>query len=367
MRLITHQLRNRGLDEHAIQLTLKSVATTTAKVYDGKWDAFREWCKDNNLMPTRASSTDIANFLSYLVQEYNCAPSTLDGYRAAIASVYKHIDRAQVCQDPLLTQMTTGVRISHPPPPPVPKWSLPLVLWSLSRAPYEPIERCSFTHLTHKAVFLVLLGTACRRSELHALDRTRLQHREEWEWVDLLPTPGFRAKFQARSNEPERDRHWHLRALPQTQVTSSRDKAKCPVRALRQYLLISDTKRQGTTKLFIPISGGKNEIRANTITSWIKKVIIHAYGVATPRIMAKLQVPNTEPNLFRATHEGRALGPSYSFASSHPALQDVLRSCYWKRHNTFIKHYLKDVTVTQQNGVFTLAEHVLPGAPSSSA
>ena len=357
---------SQGLDDRDIGLAMRSVSNATNAIYDAKWNTFRLWCSQNSIVAARASVGQISNFLTYLVTVKKRAPSTLDGYRAAIASVYRHTGRTAVVEDPVLTQICKGVRVSRPPPKSVPKWSLPLVLWSLSRAPYEPLEQCDFDHLTYKTVFLVLLGTACRRSELHALDRTRPQHHKDWEWVDLLPTPGFKAKFQSRSHDSDRDRHWHLKALPAGPM-STKDRAKCPVRALRQYLRRSDKKRRGTTKLFIPIANDKNDITANTITSWVKKVILRAYKDATPAILKKLEVPVTEPNLFRPAHELRALGPSYSFASSHPALQDVLRSGYWKRPGTFIRHYLKDVQVQTQSGLFMLAEHVLPGAPSTSS
>lgn len=365
MRVIKHQLTSQGLDQGAIDLAMRSVSNSTKAVYDAKWEIFRLWCREQGVMATRASVGQISNFLSYLATTKGRAPSTLDGYRAAIASVYRHIGRAADIDHPILTQICKGVRVSRPPIPQVPKWNLPLVLWSLSRPPYEPLDTCDFDHLTYKTVFLVLLGTACRRSELHALDRTRLQHHTGWEWVDLLPTPGFKAKFQARGHDPDRDRHWHLKALP-SGATSAKDRAKCPVRALRQYLKRSDRKRRGTTKLFIPIANDKDDITANTITSWVKKVILQAYRSATPEVLKRFGVSQTEPNLFRPAHEIRALGPSYSFASSHPTLQDVLRSGYWKQPNTFIRHYLKDVQVASNDGLYKLAEHVLPGAPSTS-
>ena len=49
-----------------------------------------------------------------------------------------------------------------------PKWDLSCSLWSLTKAPYEPLASASLKFLTFKTVFLLAFAKACRRSELHA-------------------------------------------------------------------------------------------------------------------------------------------------------------------------------------------------------
>ena len=276
--------------------------------------------------------------------------------------MYIHIGLADVCDDALVTTVMQAVRISRPTPDPVPKWSLELVLYALGREPYEPLGEASMESLTYKTAFLVLLGSACRRSELHALDANRTQPGPNWEWVNLLPSAGFRAKFQARAGDAQVDRHWHLKALSK-QEFSNTDRLNCPVRALRRYLRVTARVRTNTTKLFISTQS-HTAIVANTITSWIKRIILSAYQHATPEVLRRFKIANQEPDLFRPAHELRAIGPSYAFASSHPSLHEILKSGYWKSPDTFIKHYLKEVTV-EHNHVFQLAEHVLPGSSST--
>ena len=50
-----------------------------------------------------------------------------------------------------------------------PKWDLSCVLWSLTKAPYEPLDQASLQVLTWKTVFLLVFASAKRRSEIHAL------------------------------------------------------------------------------------------------------------------------------------------------------------------------------------------------------
>lgn len=46
---------------------------------------------------------------------------------------------------------------------------IPLVLRSLTQAPYEPIEQSNFTFLSHKTTFLLAICSTKRVSELHAV------------------------------------------------------------------------------------------------------------------------------------------------------------------------------------------------------
>ena len=53
--------------------------------------------------------------------------------------------------------------------PVLPHWDLGIVLEALSKPPYEPLREASLKHLTLKAVFLLAMASALRRSELQAL------------------------------------------------------------------------------------------------------------------------------------------------------------------------------------------------------
>ena len=180
MRIIRRALRLQGLSTASIALIMKSITTQSAKVYDNKWLIFTSWCECNNVPPLEASSKDIVEFFTYLVEERGKAPSTVDGYRAAIRSVYKHIQREQVLDTPMVTQQLQAVRSSRRPPLPVPKWNLPLVLYYLRKPPFEPLEQASFAHLSRKTAFLLLLATALQKVRVTCTDQGRATTPSRW-------------------------------------------------------------------------------------------------------------------------------------------------------------------------------------------
>ena len=53
--------------------------------------------------------------------------------------------------------------------PPLPQWSLQLVLHTLMRPPFEPMATCDVRLLSFKTLFLVAITSARRASELAAL------------------------------------------------------------------------------------------------------------------------------------------------------------------------------------------------------
>lgn len=67
-------------------------------------------------------------------------------------------------------------------------------------------QQCSTEWLTLKMAFLLLLGTACRHSELQALDRSTKEFPGNWAWVDLLTLPDLWAKHETSYVDPYRPR-----------------------------------------------------------------------------------------------------------------------------------------------------------------
>ena len=66
--------------------------------------------------------------------------------------------------------MITSMELQRPRMTPVlPQWDLGIVLEALSKPHYEPLREASLKHLTLKTVFLLVMASARRRSELLAL------------------------------------------------------------------------------------------------------------------------------------------------------------------------------------------------------
>ena len=58
---------------------------STRSVYEAKWAIFTKWCISNQVDFRTPPAKSIADFLLYLFQDRKLQPSTIDGYRSAIA------------------------------------------------------------------------------------------------------------------------------------------------------------------------------------------------------------------------------------------------------------------------------------------
>ena len=110
----------------------------------------------------------VAEFLLFLFKEKNLQPSTIDGYRTAIADKIG-CDKVNFGKDKNLTRLLDSFHRDKPKGlRGVPSWNLSLVLHQLTQPPFEPLRKASLKHLTFKTVFLLALGSGKRRSEIHA-------------------------------------------------------------------------------------------------------------------------------------------------------------------------------------------------------
>ena len=73
-----HKLRNR---------------VSSRSVYETKWTIFTKWCHSNQMDFSVPHIKYIADFLLYLFQDKKLQPSTIDGYRSAIADKLGNTDR----------------------------------------------------------------------------------------------------------------------------------------------------------------------------------------------------------------------------------------------------------------------------------
>ena len=211
-------LQRQGYGRRAISIALQSISKQSNKAYDAKWDIYERWCEvqDPPLDPVEIAAKDLAEFFVYLTDDRDLSHSTISGYRTAINSVLIPSNN-KAGTSKVIARIIKSVKVAIPPVREAqPKWNLRLVLAVLARAPFEPIGTCDFEYLTYKTAFLVLLGSACRRSELHALDYQTLQHDPHWKWVDLFTLPGFWAKHQASDTDPSRSRVYRLQAMDST-------------------------------------------------------------------------------------------------------------------------------------------------------
>ena len=118
-----------------------------------------------------------------------------------------------------------------------PSWHLPLVLRSLTTAPYEPLGQADLKFLTQKTVFLLSLCSTKRVSELHALSVSTecMRWKPEGAALTLGPNPFFLPKVLSPQSI---NRAIELEAFhpePACQAGLALH-TLCPVRALRAYV-----------------------------------------------------------------------------------------------------------------------------------
>ena len=59
--------------------------SSTRTIYKSKWALFEKWCRENSVDFSTPSVKQVSDFFMYLYQDLNRRPSTIDGYRTAIA------------------------------------------------------------------------------------------------------------------------------------------------------------------------------------------------------------------------------------------------------------------------------------------
>ena len=135
----------------------------TVKVYDAKWQIFRDWAGQRKIDPIQATPQIVADFLTFLFSVKKCQVSTIKGYRSTISNTLKYKTGYDFGSHPVLSELIKSVDR-----PLAPKWDLAFVLSHMCKAPFEPLDKALLFHLSVKTVFLVTLATARRVSEVHA-------------------------------------------------------------------------------------------------------------------------------------------------------------------------------------------------------
>ena len=149
---------------------------STRSVYEAKWTIFTKWCITNQVDFRAPPVKSVADFLMYLFEDRKLQPSTIDGYRSAIADKLGN-STLNISKDENLTRLLDSFHRDRPKGRRgIPSWNLSLVLHQLTKAPFEPIKEASLKYLTFKTVFLLALGAGKRRSEICAWQNRNIRH-----------------------------------------------------------------------------------------------------------------------------------------------------------------------------------------------
>ena len=338
--IVERCFRKKGFSREVSARIARSNRKSSLAVYQSKWTSFCAWCRRRKVSPFRVDAPLISEFLLEKFNEGR-APSTIAGYRTAIAKTLKPKLGIDFGHDQGLTALINSFEIERPKARnPVPEWDLSLVLNVLRKDPFEPLERASLKFLTFKTVFLLALASGKRRSELHALSFSKVKWKSDGSSVLLGVIPSFLAKTQLAGTPLL---SFSIPALTPSLGPGLEEDAKlCPVRALRIYVNRTRELHLGKRLLFVSyLKDFPNDIRPATISSWIKKCVRFCYEKSQAKKSTGFRVK---------AHDVRALAASLAFTNK-VSLNDVMSACTWKSHNTFTSFYLRELAWEDDSGL----------------
>ena len=148
-------IKEEGFSEAVATRIEASQRQSTRSVYEAKWAIFTKWCVTNQVDFRSPPVKSVADFLLYLFEDRKLQPSTIDGYRSAIADKLGN-SSINISKDENLTRLLDRFHRDRPKGwRGIPSWNLSLVLHQLTKAPFEPIKEASLKHLTFRTVFCV--------------------------------------------------------------------------------------------------------------------------------------------------------------------------------------------------------------------
>ena len=296
--------------------------------YQARWGTYRKWCRDFGHRSSSPTIAKVADFLTYMFKTKGAALSTIKGYRAMLAAVFKFL-LPEISSSPILKDLIRSFEISAPrpifPPPP---WDLDKVLEFLSGPPFEPLARASFLDKTKKALFLLAMATAKRVSELQALSFSVSFQGED---LVLYYDPFFRAKTESVINP-----------LPRSVVVPSLsdfagnlpERLHCPVRAIKYLRKAARSASFIPSRLFVSPKNPKRSMSKNAMSFYLRQLIVDSGAVSSTR----------PPR----AHDIRGIATSLNYYSNL-SLTNLMQVATWKSKRVFASRYLKEVSATQDN------------------
>ena len=353
--IVKQSLRDKQFSSEVAEHVSKARRDSTVKVYDAKWQIFRDWANERKIDPIQATPQIVADFLTFLFSVKKCQVSTIRGYRSTISNTLKFRTGYDFGSHPVLSELIKSFAKQRPVDRSLaPKWDLAFVLSHMCKAPFEPLDKASLFHLSVKTVFLVTLATARRVSEVHAfsIDSDHLRFSNLDGSLILRTQLGFLAKNQLPSRAPDSI------IIPKLsnfcRKSDNFNCMLCPVRAVKIYLNKTKSLRKRRKRLFIPTQGDQ-DLAKPTLSRWVKYAIKNAYDTISKNPLS----------LFKPrAHELRAISASWAYMNYIP-LEEILKSAVWSSTSLFASHYLRDFREQTENlramGPIIAAQKVVGG------
>ena len=221
-------LRAAGYSDSSIDLLLQAHKFSTTRQYQTAWRVFLNFLESRGLSSKDVSLPVVCDFLTDLVITLDREYRTIAVYKCALRHPILYACRLDIHEDISILFMR-GVFNSRPPrrASPMPSWSLNGVLSFICSQEFEPLEDSSFIRLTQKTLFLILLASGRRISEVAHISRTSVQRPDSS--LSLLWVPGFRPKHYSPDFVPSPP------SISCFAFTQPIGRLLCPVRAYHIY------------------------------------------------------------------------------------------------------------------------------------
>lgn len=197
----------------------QSRAPATLAAYRSDWDDFTTWCDTVGLNPLPADPTTVAAYLAELADPPDdrspLAASTIQRRVVSIGEAHKAATQPNPCQDPLVKQVTKGIRRQIGIAPKHRKTGLSTADIKAMVATLDPTKTID---IRDKAILLLGFATALRRSELVALNIEDIENHTEGLIV-----------WKRRSKTDQEAAGQHI------EVAYGTNAVTCPVRAYRTW------------------------------------------------------------------------------------------------------------------------------------
>ena len=280
---------------------------SSQRIYESKWSKFAIWCTRRDLDAEQAPVSRVCDFFLFLLEHERLSPSSIEGYRSAINSVWGASGRS-LGHSFHVTRLLKSFRVDRPRSAvSFPRWDLNLVLRVLTPPPVPPGRRVSpLLHFSNKVVFLLLYWrwqVAAATSTPSTLIALRSRPRPRY-WS--LP-PRYLLKIRNTAEGEARYAPIVVRFL--RSVTSHpKELALCPVAALRTYDAYARRKSPQRSRFFVSLRDDGHPVSKATISAWVVKLLRRAYSEATD---ADTRLAAT------SVHEIRALATSLAVQAIH--------------------------------------------------
>lgn len=277
----------------------------------------------------------VADFLLFLFEVRELSCSSINGYRAAINSVWTVLDR-NISADVVVSRLLSAFKIKRPRPlVTVPQWNLAVVLRYLRTDQFDQSAiRRNPKLFAAKTALLLLLALARRCGDVHAID----PHRITWQKdaAVLVPFPGYLPKVFSAAEGESRYQPMIVRGL--SRITTEREELKlCPLLNLRAYNDWAVSVAPHRNRFWISTHGIHKPVVKATLSSWVKNIIRSAHATAS----------HSDARIVGArVHELRAIASSLAVQATFK-MEDVLNAASWKSSTTFTSFYLRDVSGLQ--------------------